>query len=177
MTGLLRSRTTAWLTQFTRILLVGLFALAAVDKLAHFSGFVEAIGSYRLLPGGRERFAAIFIVMAEAAIALGLLTKRWRQASCLAAVLLLGTFTIISLVAYPREGCASWYTLTLNPGGPVNILRNIIFIGLAIQTWLDNQASSSSSMPGVSSALYPESHSNAVRESDGGRLRHVQEDL
>lgn len=171
MAGLLRSRTASWLTPLTRIILVGLFAVAAVDKLAHFSGFIDAVGSYRLLPGGTERFAAIFIVMAEVAIALGLLTRRWRQAACLAAVLLLGTFTVVYLAAHPEGGCGSWYTLTLNTGEPVHILRNIIFIGLAVLTWLDNQTSPST--PGVSSDSYPESHSTAARESDGGRLSHV----
>ncbi len=172
MTGLLRSRTASWLTPLTRIILVGLFAFAVADKLAHFGGFIEAVGSYRLLPVGTERFAAIFIVMAEVAIAVGLLTKRWRQASCLAAVLLLGTFTIVPLVADPEAGCGSWYTLTLNPGGPVNILRNVIFIGLAVLTWLDNQTSSSTAV--VSSDLYPASHSTAAQESDDGRLSHVR---
>lgn len=171
MTGLLRSRSASWLTPLTRIMLVGLFASAAVDKLAHFGGFVEAVGSYRLLPDGAVRFTAIFIVMAEVAIALGLLTRRWRQAACLAAVLLLGAFTIVYLVSHPEGGCGGRYTLTLNTGEPAHILRNIIFMGLAILTWQDNQTSSS--MPGVSSDSYPESHSTAARESDDGRLRHV----
>lgn len=171
MTGPLRSRTASWLTPLTRIILVGLFAFAAADKLAHFGGFVEAVGSYSLLPAGAVRFAAIFIVMAEAGIALGLLTKQWRQAACLAAVLLLGTFTAVYLVTHPEGGCGSWYTLTLHTGEPVHILRNIIFIGLAVLTWLDNQTSSST--PDVSSDSYPVSHSTAARESDDGRLNHV----
>lgn len=171
MTGPLRSRTASWLTPLTRIILVGLFAFAAADKLAHFSGFVEAVGSYGLLPDGAARFAAIFIIMAETGIALGLLTKQGRQAASLAAVLLLGTFTAVYLAARPEGGCGGWYTLTLNTGEPVHILRNIIFIGLAALTWLDNQPSSST--PGDSSDSYPESHSTAPRESDDGRLSHV----
>jgi hypothetical protein len=154
------------------MILVGLFAFAAAGKLAHFGGFIEAVRSYRLLPAGTERFAATFVVMAEVAIALGLLTKRWRQPACLAAALLLAAFTAVYLLARPQEACGSWYTLTLDTGGPVQILRNIIFIGLAALTWLDNQTAPS--VPGVSSALYPLSHSTAARESDDGRLRHVR---
>jgi uncharacterized membrane protein len=172
MTVPFRSRAASWLKTLTRIVLVALFTLAAIDKLAHFSGFITAIWSYHILPERTVRFAAIFIIMAELAIALGLLTKRWRQSACLAAVLLLATFTIVYLVAPPEGICGCWFTLTLNTGGPVHILQNLIFIGLSVLTWLDSQ--SSSTVSGVSSVSYPESHSTAAQESDDGRLRHVR---
>jgi hypothetical protein len=172
MKGLSSSRAASWLKELTRILLVALFTIAAIDKLAHFGGFITAIASYHLLPVGAERFVGIFIVMAELVIALGLLTKRWRPSACLAAVLLLTTFTVVYLVAQPKGVCGCWFTLTLNTGGPVHILQNLIFIGLSIFTWLDSR--SSSSMSDVSSLLYPESHSTAAQASDDGRLRRVR---
>jgi hypothetical protein len=93
--------------------------------------------------------------MAEFAIALGLLTKRWRRPACLAAVLLLATFTAVYLVVNPSGVCGCWFTLTLNSGGYFHILQNLVFIGLAILTWLE----SSSPPPDRSSALYPGRHS------------------
>lgn len=171
MTGLFRSRVAPWLKGLTIIILVALFTLAAVDKLAHFGGFITAIASYHLLPDGTERFAAIFIIMAELAIGLGLLMKRWRQAACVAAVLLLSTFTIVYLFASPEGICGCWFTLTLNTGGPVHILQNLVFIGLSILTWLDSRSYTTT---GASSVSYTESHSTAAQESDDGRLRQVQ---
>ena len=40
--------------------------------------------------------------MAKFAIALGLMTKRWRQAACLSAVLLLGTFLVQTIDNVPQ---------------------------------------------------------------------------
>jgi uncharacterized membrane protein YhaH (DUF805 family) len=171
MPGLFRLPADSWFRALTRIVLVALFAIAAADKLTHFGGFITAIASYHLLPAGTERVVAIFIIMAEFAIALGLLTKRWRQAASLAAVLLLATFTTVYLVSDPEKICGCWFTLTLNTGGPVHVLQNLVFIGLAALTWLDSQ--SPSPRPGVSSIPYPGSHSTAAQATDDGGLGQV----
>jgi uncharacterized membrane protein YhaH (DUF805 family) len=172
MTSLFRSPADSWFRELTRIVLIVLFAFAAADKLLHFGGFITAIGSYQILPARTERFAAIFIIMAEFAIALGLLTRRWRQAASLAAILLLTTFTAVYLVADAEEVCGCWFTLTLNMGGPVHILQNLVFIGLSVLTWLDSQPPSS--RPVVSSISSSGSHSAAAQESDDGRLGQVK---
>ncbi|HEX8457917.1 MAG TPA: MauE/DoxX family redox-associated membrane protein [Pyrinomonadaceae bacterium] len=145
MRGVVRSRAASWLKELPRVILIALFAFAAVDKLFHLNGFVNAIHSYRLLPSQVEYMAAVFFVMAELAIAFGLLTRRWRRSACLAAVLLLSVFTIVYLVARPEGICGCWFTLTLNTGGYFHILQNLVFIGLAILIWFDSKPSASSS--------------------------------
>ena len=114
-----------------------------------------------------ENSAAIFFIMAEFAIALGLLTKRWRRPAGLSAVLLLGTFTIVYLAVNPAGVCGCWFTLTLNSGGYFHILQNLVFIGLAILTLMDH----GSSNPDALSVSYSTSTSTA--ESDDGRLKHA----
>jgi len=101
--------------------------------------------------------------MAEFAIALGLLTKRWRRLAALSAVLLLGMFTIVYLAVNPAGVCGCWFTLTLNSGGYVHILQNLVFIALAILTWMDHEPSKP-----APSVLYSNNPSTA--ESDDGRL-------
>jgi hypothetical protein len=163
----LRTLPASLLRELPRFILIGLFSLAAIDKLIHFRGFVTAIQSYQLLPSRLESFAAIFFIMAEFAIALGLLTKRWRQPACLSAVLLLGTFTVVYLAVNPGRVCGCWFTLTLNSGGYFHILQNLVFIGLAILTWVDHR----SSKPDALSVSY--STSTSTTESDDGRLKHA----
>ena len=153
--------------ELPRFILIALFSFAAIDKLIHFRGFVTAIQSYQLLPSRLESFAAIFFIMAEFAIALGLLTKRWRQPACLSAVLLLGTFTVVYLAVNPGRVCGCWFTLTLNSGGYFHILQNLVFIALAILTWVDHR----SSKPDALSVSYSTGTSTA--ESDDGRLKHA----
>ncbi|HJR08100.1 MAG TPA: MauE/DoxX family redox-associated membrane protein [Pyrinomonadaceae bacterium] len=161
----LRTLPTLLLRELPRIILIGLFSFAAIDKLIHFGGFVTAIHSYQLLPSSLEYPAAIFFLMAEFAIALGLLTKRWRRQACLSAVLLLGTFTVVYLAVNPEGVCGCWFTLTLNSGGYFHILQNLVFIALAILTWMDNK----STKPDASPVSYSTSPSTA--ESDDGRLK------
>ena len=162
----------SFLRELPRIVLVALFFFAAFDKVTHFRGFVTAVQSYKLLPDSVGFAAAAFFIMAEFAIAVGLLTRRWRRPACLAAVLLLTTFTVVYMVARPAGVCGCWFTLTLSTGGTYHILQNLVFIGLAVLTWLD-----SSSPPAraeeLSSGSYPR-HSTATQEPDDGRLRHAE---
>lgn len=166
------SRAASWLKELPRFILIGLFAFAAVDKIFHFHGFVTAVQSYRLLPAQVEYAAAIFFILAELGIALGLLIRRWRRSASLAAVLLLALFTGVYLVARPESVCGCWFTLTLNTGGSFHILQNLVFIGLAVLTWFDSKPSSSSS--DTSSDFYSQRHSTAAQQADDGRLNHVR---
>lgn len=166
-TSRLRTLPASLLRELPRFILVGLFSFAAIDKLIHFRGFVTAISSYQLLPTRMESFAAIFFIMAEFAIALGLLTKRWRRPACLSAVILLTTFTVVYLAVDPGRVCGCWFTLTLNSGGYFHILQNLVFIALAILTWVDHRPSKRDALP----VSYSTSTSSA--ESDDGRLKHA----
>ena len=157
----LRTLPVSFLRELPRFILIGLFGFASIDKLIHFRGFVAAIQSYHVLPSTLESSAAIFFIMAEFAIALGLLTKRWRQPACLSAVLLLTTFTVVYLAVNPGRICGCWFTLTLNSGGYFHILQNLVFIGLAILTWMDHRSAKRDPLP----ALY------STAESDDGRLK------
>lgn len=167
VTERLRTFPVSFLRELPRFILIGLFSLAALDKLIHFSGFVAAIQSYQILPSRVESFAAIFFIMAEFAIALGLLTSRWRRPACLSAVLLLTTFTVVYMAVNPGRVCGCWFTLTLNSGGYFHILQNVVFIGLAILTWMDHGYST----PDTLSVSY--SNSTSTTDSDDGRLKHA----
>jgi uncharacterized membrane protein YphA (DoxX/SURF4 family) len=165
LTERLRTLPASFIRELPRIILIALFSLAAVDKLFHFRGFVAAIQSYHLLPSKLENAAAIFFLMAEFAIALGLLTRRWRRPAALSAVILLSTFTIVYLAVNPVGVCGCWFTLTLNSGGYYHILQNLVFIALAIVTWMDHKPSRRK----TELDLYPDRPSTV--ESDDGRLK------
>lgn len=166
LTERLRTLPASVLRELPRFILIGLFGFAAIDKFFHFRGFVTAISSYKVLPNSLLSFAAIFFILAELAIALGLLTNRWRRPACLAAVLLLTTFTVVYMAADPGNVCGCWFTLTLNSGGYFHILQNLVFIGLAILTWMDHRSSKPDASPSYST-------SSSTAESDDGRLKHA----
>ena len=151
-----------------RILLVVLLGFSAIDKLMHLNGFTVALHDYNVLPVSIERYAAFFVIMAEATIAIGLLTRRWRRSACLSAALLLGLFTTVYLLAAPEGTCGCWFTLTMAKGSLLHISQNLIFIGLAILTWLEDGAlqgegaGSRQSCVGLNPAL-------SKGKSDGGK--------
>jgi hypothetical protein len=165
-TARLRTLPASLLREFPRLILIALFTFAAIDKLLHFNGFVAAIQAYKVLPASLEHPAAIFFLMAEFAIAFGLLTKRWRRPASLSAILLLGTFTVVYLAVRPAGVCGCWFTLTLNSGGYFHILQNLVFIALAILTWMDHK----SPTPDAATPLY--THPSTA-DSDDGRLKHA----
>jgi len=165
-TARLRTLPASLLREFPRLILIALFTFAAIDKLLHFNGFVAAIQAYKVLPASLEHPAAIFFLMAEFAIAFGLLTKRWRRPASLSAILLLGTFTVVYLAVRPAGVCGCWFTLTLNSGGYFHILQNLVFIALAILTWMDHKLPT----PDAVTPLY--THPSTA-ESDDGRLKHA----
>lgn len=158
---------TSLLRELPRFVLIGLFGFAAVDQVIHFRGFVAAIHNFQLLPSRSESFTATFFIMAEFAIAFGLLTSRWRRPACLSAVLLLGTLTVVYLTIDRGQVCGTWFTLTLNSGGYFYILHNLVFIALAVVTWMDHNSAKTDSLS------EPYSTSTSTAESDDGRLKHA----
>lgn len=167
LTERLRTLPASFVRELPRIILIVLFSLAAIDKLFHFRGFVAAIQSYHLLPSKLENPAAIFFLLAEFAIAVGLVTKRWRRPAALSAVILLSTFTIVYLAVNPVGVCGCWFTLTLNSGGYYHILQNLVFIALAIVTWVDHKPAPRDE------AFDSYSDKPSTVEPDDGRLKHA----
>jgi len=155
--------------ELPRIALVALFCFAACDKLLHFSGFIAALQGYHILPAETEQSVALFIIMAEFAIAFGLLTRKWRRPACLFAVGLLASFTLIYLITDPEKVCGCWFTLTLAKGGTLHTLQNLTLIGLAVLTWLDSQTLPTRT--GRASSIHSELPlASGQDRSDGGTL-------
>lgn len=166
LTERLHALLSSLLRELPRFVLIGLFAFAAVDQVIHFRGFVAAIHNLQLLPSRSESFTATFFIMAEFAIAFGLLTSRWRRPACLSAVLLLGTLTVVYLTIDRGQVCGTWFTLTLNSGGYFYILHNLVFIALAVVTWTDHKSVKTDPSD-------PTLTSTSTAESDDGRLKHA----
>lgn len=173
--GALRVFVEPRLKELPRIILIALFGFAAIDKLAHLSRFAIALHSYHLLPEGTERYAALFIVMAEMAIAIGLITRRWRSAASLSAALLLVAFTAVYIIAAPEDTCGCWFTLTLAKGGSLHVLQNVVFIGLAVLVWIDSRSlAGTEKIPAINSEV---NSASSQSRSDGEEFSHTKTQL
>lgn len=124
--------------------LVLLFGFAGVDKLAHFTAFVSAINSYRILPIPLGPTLAPLVIAAELTIAVGLLTRGWRRAAAMQALLLMVVLTS-ALIGNRFLGdgsvCGCWFSVDMAAGNH-HLLFNGIVILLSFSVWRTSKPAS-----------------------------------
>ena len=117
--------------------LVLVFGYAGLDKLAHFSGFVTAIDSYRFFPIPLGWLVAPFVIAAELTVAVGLMEARWRRAAALQAAILVLAFSLALALNEALGGekvCGCWFSLNLAPGHLHLALNGLLFL-LSLAIW------------------------------------------
>ena len=115
-----------------------LFIFAGIDKIFHFSGFVNALRNYVLVPSGTAGFLAVPVIAMEIFIGVGLLLKPWRRPAALAAAVMLVIFTVALWLNHTygdRGVCGCWFTLTLAEGTNSHIAQNLLMAFLALSIW------------------------------------------
>jgi uncharacterized membrane protein YphA (DoxX/SURF4 family) len=125
-----------------RLILAGLFLLAAVGKILNPADFAAVIRKFHVLPRLLSNFPAIVLPWIEALAALSLIFGPWRRAAALWLGLLLSGFLLLFVWAMILGidvdcGCfgdlGSYMALLAGKVGPLSILRNLLLIGMA---WL-----------------------------------------
>jgi putative oxidoreductase len=115
--------------------LAAVFLLAGLDKIAHYSGFVNALRDYQLVIRGAAPWLASPLIALELMIGVGLLVQAWRRVAALTAVVTLVLFTLALTVNYIYGGrgiCGCWFTLTLARGNTQHIALNVVLAALAV---------------------------------------------
>lgn len=126
------------LSLVSRIILCGVFLMAAWPKIASPDDFAMIVYQYQTLPDGLVNLVALLLpwIEAVAAVVLVLSFKTWRRASGILLILLLIFFTtIISIKLYQGVeihcGCFSTAAAKGAVIGPANLIRNGFLILLA----------------------------------------------
>jgi len=107
--------------------------LAGIDKILHYSGFVNALRSYSVVPVGWADFLALPVIGLELAIAVAMLLPATRVAAATGAAILLVIFSAalaFDLWFGNKEICGCWFSLTVAPGG-WHLFQNLVLIALA----------------------------------------------
>ena len=110
------------------------FLFAGVDKLLHYSGFVRALDNYVLVPPGAGRYLALFVIVVEGLLAVGLVTSPYRRTAAAAAAGVLVLFALmVGVNSYlrPTAECGCWFTITLSGGALQHVLLNLLLAGIA----------------------------------------------
>jgi len=132
-----------WLTPVSAFFLAALFLFTGVDKAFHYSGFIQALRSYALVPDGGAPIVAPAVVAAELAAGAGLLVRGWRHAAAAAAAGLLTVFTLalaVNLLWMPNAVCGCWFSLTLAESTTGHLLQNVLFLALAVSVAWDSRS-------------------------------------
>lgn len=119
-----------------RLVLAGLFLLAAWGKISEPQDFATVIRNFKMLPRPLTNLPAIVMPWLEALAALGLLTGIWRRAGLWWITLMLGFFTL-SFFWVLSQGitvdCGCFGKLGAALAGDVglkSIVRNTILLGM-----------------------------------------------
>ena len=127
---------------FSLLFLAALFLFAGLDKAFHYGGFVKALAGYVVVPDGLERHLALPVILTELLVGVGLLVRSWRSAATLAAAALLSVFVValaVNRLVAPEAECGCWFTLTLGRATGAHILLDLVLLGLAVTSWLEER--------------------------------------
>jgi uncharacterized membrane protein YphA (DoxX/SURF4 family) len=143
-----------WLSILSCGFLALVFVYAGIDKAVHYDGFLNALGTYAVIPAALAPGLGPVVILAELAIGLGLLWSSWRRRAALAGALLLAAFTFALAIQFfvaPGSVCGCWFSVTLAQSDGAHIALNLILLGLALTCWLDTGSSkiSAASSPGL----------------------------
>ncbi len=118
------------------------FLYAGIDKAVHYDGFVNALGSYSLVPSSLAPGLAPTLIALEIVVGLGLLLPSRRGGAALAGAVTLCAFTaalVVNLIVAPGSVCGCWFSVTLAQSDGGHILLNLIFLSLALTIWAQHR--------------------------------------
>lgn len=119
-----------------------IFLYAGVDKVVHYDGFVNALGSYALVPTSLAAGLAPAVILLEVLVGLGLLFSSWRSRAALLGAATLAVFTValvVNLIVAPGSVCGCWFSITLAESDGAHIGLNLLLAGLALTLWAQGQ--------------------------------------
>ncbi|MGG5891143.1 MauE/DoxX family redox-associated membrane protein [Falsiroseomonas sp. HC035] len=116
--------------------LAALNGAAALGKALDLPGFVLVLAEYRLVPGALLVPGAILLVLAEAAIAMGLLLPRLRREAALAAAALAAIYglalTVTLLRGIELRNCGCFGVFLARPLTVFSPLEDVLLVLLAL---------------------------------------------
>lgn len=119
-------------------LVATILLISALDKAAHYTGFVQALKSYVLLPANSAGWIAPVVVLVELFLGICLLVPASRSLAGLVSAGLFILFSIILSTNHVLGGkgiCGCWFTITLAQGTYSHIALNLLLALLAVFVW------------------------------------------
>ncbi len=140
-----------WLV-FGRTTLVLAFGLSALAKLAQVAAFVATVRDFGLLPRYLTAPVAAILLAMESAVAVLLLLGAAMQVAAIAALILLGAFSIAlvhTLSQGRRVACRCFGGLSAEPATWIAVVRNVLLAIAAAVTFAAARSAPSGLIPAV----------------------------
>ncbi len=135
--GPLRGRSYLLLDNSAWVFVAAFMALAGIDKLFHYPGFVNAINDYRILPIPLGKYLAPVLISLELGVGAGLCRRSWRRSAARLSTLLLVILTIAwsaNKALGARGICGCWFSINMG-NDRVHLILNITLIFLSLLIW------------------------------------------
>jgi len=123
----------------TSAYLVGVvFLLAGVNKILHYSLFVDKISTYSVIPSKLMHHLAFPLILAEIWVGVGLFIGPWRKLAAMTSSAFLFLFIFVLSIGYlsgVSASCSCMLPFGNQTIGLVHIIQDVFFLGLSILVW------------------------------------------
>ncbi len=127
-----------YLTIISSYVLGLIFIVAGVNKMLHYSLFVDEISAYGVVPTQIVQYLASPLILAEIWVGVGLFIGCWRKLAAMFSSVLLVFFGLILSVGYLKgssSACGCFLPIGSQTIEPVHIVQDLVFLGLSIVVW------------------------------------------
>lgn len=127
-----------YLTIISSYVLGVIFVVAGVNKILHYSLFVDEISAYGVVPTHIIAYLASPLILAEIWVGVGLFFGSWRKLAAISSSVLLVFFGVVLSVGYLKgssSACGCWLPIGSQTIGPVHIVQDLVLLGLSIFVW------------------------------------------
>lgn len=138
ITKLILEKSMNYLTIISSYVLGVIFVVAGVNKILHYSLFVDEISAYGVVPTHLVPYLASPLILAEMWVGVGLFIGSWRKLAAISSSTLLVLFGVVLSVAYLKgssSACGCMLPFGSQTIGPVHIVQDLVLLCLSVVIW------------------------------------------
>lgn len=134
-----------YLTIISSYVMGVIFVVAGMNKILHYSLFIDRISSYGVVSMHLVPFLASPLILAEMWVGVGFFIGSCRKLAAISSSILLVLFGVVLSVAYLKgsnSACGCMLPFGSQTIGPVHIVQDLVLLLLSIVIWSNRKLNS-----------------------------------
>lgn len=133
---ILKIEISSWIGFFSRMALGGVFLLASIGKVSDISSFQKSVESYNMLPLFITPIFSFLLAWSELVVGIylifGLFVKQTTYVTIILLIIFMIAISYALITSQPVSGCGCFGTFVRETISWIDIVRDLLFILLAI---------------------------------------------